>query len=80
MNGKPNPTENFLISAIASFLGAAVRPIWYVMRSDMGIQHSALIPVLLSAAWMAALSPLLYWASDVNRNVIIIYVLLVIVG
>jgi hypothetical protein len=80
MNGKPNPTENFLVSTIASFLGGLVRPIWYVMRSDMGIQHTALIPVLISVILAGAASPLLSWASDINREVIIFYVLLIIVG
>ena len=80
MNGKPNPTENFLVSTIASLLGGLVRPICYVMRSDMGIQHTALIPVLLSGILLGAASPLLSWASDINREVIILYVLLIIVG
>jgi hypothetical protein len=80
MNGKPNPTENFLISTIASLLGGLVRPMWYVIRSDMGIQHTALIPVLLSGAIAGAASPLLSWASEINRKVIILYVVLIVVG
>lgn len=80
MNGKPNPTENFLISTIASFLGGLVRPIWYVMRSDMGIQHTALMPILLSGILVGAASPLLSWARVINREVIILYLLLIIVG
>ena len=80
MNGKPNPTENFLISTIASFLGGMVRPLWYVMRSDMGIQHTALIPVILSGILAGAASPLLSWASDVNQKVIFLYVVLIVVG
>jgi len=80
VNGKPNPTENFLISTIASFLGGLVRPLWYVMRSDMGIQHTALIPVILSGILAGAASPLLSWASDVNQKVIFLYVVLIVVG
>jgi len=80
MNGKPNPTENFLVSTIASFLGGLVRPVWYVMRNDMGIQHTALIPVILSGILAGAASPFLSWASDVNQKVILLYVVLIIVG
>ena len=56
MNGKPNPTENFLVSTIASLLGGLVRPICFVMRSDMGIQHTALIEDFPAEKWDAVIA------------------------
>jgi hypothetical protein len=80
MNSKPNPTERFLISAVASFLNLFLRPAWYVMRSHMGIQHTALIPVILSGLLFGVCVPLLSWVSDINRHIILLYVVLVVVG
>ncbi|GEM_PF-5536218 len=81
MNDKPNPTQNFLISAISWFLGDLLRPVRYVMRSHMGIQHSALIPILASCPlygagfWYAAT-----FFSEVNKKVVILYAVLILVG
>jgi hypothetical protein len=80
MNGKPNPTENFLISTLATLLNGTLRPALYVTRSHMGIQHTALIPVLWSAVLMAAGMSFLDWMDPMNRNVIILYAVLLIVG
>jgi hypothetical protein len=46
----------------------------------MGIQHTALIPVILSGVVFGAFVPFLRWMSDINRQIILLYVALVVIG
>jgi hypothetical protein len=80
MNGKPNPTENFLVSALATLLTGILRPALYVMRSNMGIQHTALIPVIWSGALIAAGMSFAGWIDPANVNVMLLYAVLLVVG
>lgn len=80
MNDKPNPTRNFLISLISAFLSDLLKPLWYVMRSDMGIQHTALIPVILSGLIYGVGFSLLSLTGAVNRQVIMLYAVLIVAG
>jgi len=80
MNGKPNPTENFLVSTIAAFLSSSLRPVLYVMRSHMGVQHTALIPVIMSGLLVGAGLQFLPMASEVNQKAIILYLVMVVIG
>ena len=80
MNDKPNPTENFLVSAFSTFLSTGLRPALFVMRSHMGVRHTALIPVLVSAFGYGTLFSLLSLTSAINAKVILLYVVLIVAG
>jgi hypothetical protein len=77
---RPNPTANFLISAIAASLEGLLRPFWFVMRNDMGIQHTALIPIIIAGAIYGAGFCCLSLTSEVNSKVIIVYAALIVAG
>ena len=80
MNEKPNPTEKFLISAVASFLSTGLRLPLFVMRSHMGIQHTALIPVLISGFGCAIGLSVMSLTEATNGKLILLYVALMIAG
>jgi hypothetical protein len=80
MNGKPEPTQNFLISAIAGLLNSLLRPALYVMRSHMGIQHTALTPIIVSAVFYGAGFWWLSRTGEVNAKIATLYVALIVVG
>lgn len=82
---QPNqdPTQRFLISAIANVLRALLTPVYYAIRSDMGVQYSALPPLLVSAffyggAWTAIASVIGF--NNVNSEAIAFYFLLIAIG
>jgi hypothetical protein len=80
MNGKPEPTQNFLVSAISGALSSLLRPALYVMRSHMGIQHTALIPIIVSAVFYGAGFWWLSTLDEVNEKIAILYLVLIVVG
>ncbi len=72
--------EFFFISAVASILNVFMRPAWFVMRSHMGIQHTALLPLICSAVGFCACLPVLLWAGQINQEIILFYLVIFIAG
>ena len=80
MNNQPDPIERFLVNATASLLRIFLTPAYYLMRSDMGIQWSALLPLLLPIALHICAGVAIGRASDANAEAEILYALLVAAG
>lgn len=76
MNNHTDPTQRFLTSIIANALRIFLTPMYYVMRSDMGIQHSALAPVFVSACNYGAVGALFALSNEVDARVVILYAVL----
>jgi hypothetical protein len=80
MNPQPDPIENFLIAAIAGVLRLFLTPFYYVARSDMGVQRTAVIPLLIPVAIHGFVCTWLSWISEANAAVTELYAWLMILG
>jgi hypothetical protein len=80
MNGKPEPNQNFLVSTISAMLNGTLRPALYVMRSDLGIQHTALVPLIFSAVLYSAAFYAASIRSEADGKIGLLYGTLIVVG
>lgn len=72
--------RRFLVSAIASSVQFLLIPVYFAIRSDMGVQQTGFIPIAISLAFNVTALGLLGRGREVESDVLILYLLLFILG
>lgn len=66
---KPDLTERFLVSVFANALRAMLSPIYFITRTDMGVQFSGFVPVISSTIFYVCCAGLIAIKSKLDAAV-----------
>ncbi len=79
--GQPDPTEKFLIGFLTNGVRWYLTPFYYAFRSDMGINWSAVMPLIWPVAlYGTAINLYTPRMEEVDAGVVKLYVALIILG
>lgn len=80
MQQNQDPAQRFLVSAITNLVRAFLTPLYYAIRSDMGVQFSGFHPIAASLLFYGCAAKLIAMGSPIDGKVAALYVVLVALG